>query len=163
MAALALAVARLSSAMAITAVAKNDGESRSGSSSGGLAQISSNRPVAINHSFVSPQVELFGDVRIGKQVFIAANTVLRADPRSRICIGNAGNMQDDITLQATTAVSRAKKSEDARGRRDGTRGGKKGECGTGGTTVGREVSIAHRRPSPTPGSATSPSSASARS
>lgn len=64
-------------------------------------------------------MELFGDVRIGKQVFIAANTVPRADPRSRICVGNASNLQDNITLQATTAVSRAKKAEDSRGKKGG--------------------------------------------
>jgi len=52
--------------------------------------------IAINSSFLSPLDELFGDVSIGRKV--AGNTVLRADPGTRICIGNATNLQDNIRL-----------------------------------------------------------------
>ncbi len=40
--------------------------------------------VVVNSSFISPLVELFGDISVGQKVFIASNTVLRADPDTRI-------------------------------------------------------------------------------
>lgn len=57
--------------------------------------------VAVNSSFVSPLVELFGDVSIGKKSFVAGNTTLRADPGTRICIGNETNFQDNIRFLAS--------------------------------------------------------------
>lgn len=51
-------------------------------------------------SFISPFVEQFGEVAIGRQVFVASNTILLADPDTRICIGNQTNLQDNILLIA---------------------------------------------------------------
>lgn len=56
--------------------------------------------IAINSSFLSPLDELFGDVSIGKKVFVAGNTTLRADPGTSICIGNQTNLQDNIRFLA---------------------------------------------------------------
>lgn len=56
--------------------------------------------VSVNKSFISPLVELFGDVSVGNQVFIASNTVVRADPETRICIGSETNLQDNILFLA---------------------------------------------------------------
>lgn len=72
--------------------------------------------IAVNSSFLSPLDELFGDVSIGKKSFVAGNTILRADPDTRICIGNATNLQDNIrflalrNLPAPTAQCGAKSS-----------------------------------------------------
>lgn len=65
-----------------------------------LASLRSPVRVAVNSSFISPLDELFGDVSIGKKSFIAGNTTLRADPDTRICIGNATNLQDNIRFLA---------------------------------------------------------------
>jgi hypothetical protein len=43
-------------------------------------------PVAENSSFISPLAEVFGEVSVGKKVFVASNTTLRADPGATICI-----------------------------------------------------------------------------
>ena len=56
--------------------------------------------IAVNSSFLSPLDEVFGDVSIGKKSFVAGNTVLRADPGTRVCIGNATNLQDNIRFLA---------------------------------------------------------------
>jgi carbon dioxide concentrating mechanism protein CcmM len=52
--------------------------------------------VVVNSSFISPLVEMFGNVSIGQKSFIAGNTTVRADPDTRICIGNETNFQDNI-------------------------------------------------------------------
>ncbi len=52
--------------------------------------------VTINSSFISPLAERFGEISLGQDVFIAGNTVLRADPGTKICIGSKTNMQDNI-------------------------------------------------------------------
>ncbi len=57
-------------------------------------------PVKVNESFISPLVELFGDVSVGRKVFVAGNTVIRADPETRICIGSETNLQDNILFLA---------------------------------------------------------------
>lgn len=54
--------------------------------------------VAVNHSFISPLVEVFGDVWVGRKVFVAGNTTLRADPGGRVTIGDETNLQDNILL-----------------------------------------------------------------
>jgi len=56
--------------------------------------------VKVNESFISPLVELFGDVSVGRQVFVAGNTIIRADPETRVCIGNETNLQDNILFLA---------------------------------------------------------------
>ncbi len=56
--------------------------------------------VAASSSFVSPLVELFGDVSVGEKSFIASNTILSAEPGTKICIGNDTNLQDNINMIA---------------------------------------------------------------
>ncbi len=56
--------------------------------------------VAVNESFISPLVEIFGNVNIGEKVFVASNTILRADPETRVCIGSETNLQDNILFLA---------------------------------------------------------------
>lgn len=51
-------------------------------------------------SYLSPLIEIFGDVAIAPRVFIASNTILRADPGTRICVGEATNLQDNIIVLA---------------------------------------------------------------
>ncbi len=51
-------------------------------------------------SFVSPLIELYGDVSVGEKSFIASNTVLSAEPGTKICIGNETNLQDNINFIA---------------------------------------------------------------
>ena len=59
-----------------------------------------------NASFVSPLVETFGDVFIGKHSFVASNTVLRADPGGRVCLGNDTNVQDNVSMLALRTGAR---------------------------------------------------------
>lgn len=59
-----------------------------------------------NDSFVSPLVETFGDVFTGKGSFVASNTVLRADPGGRVCLGNATNVQDNVSMLALRTGAR---------------------------------------------------------
>ncbi len=81
-------------------------------------------------SYLSPLIEIFGDVAIGQRVFIASNTILRADPGTRICVGEATNLQDNILLLAlrNSPVPTAL----------GT------SCGLRASTLADSVSIAHQ-------------------
>jgi carbon dioxide concentrating mechanism protein CcmM len=92
-----------------------------------LARISDSDPVAINRSFVSPLVERFGDVRAGRGVFVAGNTILRADPGRRVCLGHRTNVQDNVLVLAL-------RSEPA------ARGG----CARRATSTGARTSLAHQ-------------------
>ncbi len=56
--------------------------------------------ITVNNSFIIPLVELFGDVSVGHKVFVAGNTVVRADPETQICIGDETNLQDNILFLA---------------------------------------------------------------
>ena len=87
--------------------------------------------VLVNGGYLSPQVELFGDVSIGHKVFIAGNTVVAADPGTRVCIGNETNLQDNILflgLAKTPFPTQAKPPA----------------CGLRSTNAGNRVSIAHQ-------------------
>ncbi len=53
-----------------------------------------------NTSFVSPLVELFGEVYIGDGSFVAANSILRAAPTRQIVIGSGSNVQDNVIVRA---------------------------------------------------------------
>jgi carbonic anhydrase/acetyltransferase-like protein (isoleucine patch superfamily) len=95
----------------------------------GQVQISAQDPVAVNDSFISPLVERFGDVTAGRGVFIASNTILRADEGRRVCIGSRTNLQDNIQLLALLdRPARAKRSR----------------CDRFGAETGRRTSIAHQ-------------------
>ncbi len=83
--------------------------------------------VVVNSSYISPLVELFGDVSVGKKVFVASNTILAADPDTRLCIGNETNLQDNILFLSArnTPAPRTK-------------------CGSRSSSTGERVSIAHQ-------------------
>lgn len=62
----------------------------------GLVSLFTPIRVVVNSSFISPLDEVFGDVAVGKGVFVAGNTVLRAEPDTKVCLGNETNLQDNI-------------------------------------------------------------------
>ena len=70
------------------------------SGGGGAQQISETNSPVIGTSYVSPLVELYGDVYIGERSFIAGNTVLRAAPDRRLEIGDETNSQDNVIARA---------------------------------------------------------------
>ena len=79
--------------------------------SDGLAQVGQPTRVVVNDSFISPLVERFGDVRVGRGVFVAGNAVLRADLRRRVCLGHRTNVQDNVlvlSVDRPRAVARAR-------------------------------------------------------
>jgi carbonic anhydrase/acetyltransferase-like protein (isoleucine patch superfamily) len=84
--------------------------------------------VAVNRSFVSPLIELFGDVWVGQRVLVTANTVLDAAPGGRICIGDDSNIQDNVVVQATRAVPATHASA----------------CGSLAAQVDRDAIVAHQ-------------------
>ena len=56
----------------------------------------------INGSYVSPLVEIYGDVEIGQRSFIAGNTLLYAAEGTRVHLGHENNCQDNAYLFART-------------------------------------------------------------
>ena len=68
--------------------------------SGSSVSVAEPLKVIINKSFISPLVEIFGDVNVGEKIFIAGNTIVRADPETRICIGSETNIQDNTLFLA---------------------------------------------------------------
>jgi carbonic anhydrase/acetyltransferase-like protein (isoleucine patch superfamily) len=62
--------------------------------------VSAEAPIVVNGSFVSPLGERFGDVRVGRGVFVAGNTTLRADPGHRVSLGDRTNVQDNVSVLA---------------------------------------------------------------
>ncbi|MBE9181434.1 carbonate dehydratase [Oculatella sp. LEGE 06141] len=80
-----------------------------------------------NSSFISPLVELFGDVTVGENVFVSGNTIVRAEPETRICIGDETNLQDNIIF----AVARDQPAPEA-------------PCAEISSSAGERVSIAHQ-------------------
>lgn len=71
------------------------GEAKGGETTGGAegGQLTAVIPgeVVYGTSYVSPLVELFGDVYIGERSFVAGNTVLHAAPDRRLDIGSETN------------------------------------------------------------------------
>ena len=75
--------------------------SEGGSSEGrGGHRISDTSSPVVGTSYVSPLVELYGDVFIGERSFVAGNTVLRAAPDRRLEIGDETNSQDSVIARA---------------------------------------------------------------
>ncbi len=91
-----------------------------------LERAGSNRPVVLNDSFISPLTEAFGDVRVGRGVFVASNSTVRADPGRRVCIGDETNLQDNVLLLALSGPSRSS------------------YCGPRSASTAERVSIAHQ-------------------
>ena len=92
-----------------------------------LVRLQNAQKVVVNSSFISPLVELFGDVSIGKKVFVASNTTLRADPSTQLCIGNETNLQDNILFLALRNLPAPASA-----------------CGKRASNTGERVSIAHQ-------------------
>ena len=86
-------------------------------------------PVVFGGSFISPNVELYGDVSIGNRSFIAGNTTVSAEPGTRVCIGNETNLQDNILFLAQRRLPFRAAS---------------GGCGVRATTTGSRTSVAHQ-------------------
>lgn len=97
------------------------------SSKGNLTSLATPIRVAVNSSFVSPLIELFGDVSIGQKSFVAGNTILRADPGTRVCIGSETNLQDNILFLALSKLPAPA-----------------AECGARSSSTQNQVSIAHQ-------------------
>ncbi len=49
---------------------------------------------------MSPLTEVFGDVFVGQENFVASNSVLRASPGQRVEIGSRSNAQDNVVVRA---------------------------------------------------------------
>ena len=56
-----------------------------------------------NGSFVSPRVEMYGDVAIGTRCFVASNAIFAAAQPQRITLGDVTNCQDNAYLLADTS------------------------------------------------------------
>ncbi len=54
----------------------------------------------VNGSYVSPLVELFGEIEIGQRSFVASNTILYAGEGLRVSLGDENNCQDNAYLLA---------------------------------------------------------------
>jgi len=93
-----------------------------------LQPVSDENPV-VNDSFVSPLVERYGDISIGRESFVAGNTTLRADPDRAVCIGSQSNIQDNVLLLALQTEPHDHEA---------------GECGQLSASSGNETSIAHQ-------------------
>lgn len=92
-----------------------------------LFSLMSSTRVAVNSSFISPLVDLYGDVSIGKKSFVSGNTILSAEPGTRICLGNETNLQDNIRFIATRNAPAPAS-----------------ECGPKSSSAKNRVSIAHQ-------------------
>lgn len=60
-----------------------------------------NLVVTRNDSFISPLVEMYGEVEIGRHSFIAGNTILYAGEDLILSLGDENNCQDNAYLLAT--------------------------------------------------------------
>ncbi len=96
----------------------------------GQTSLASTQPVVVGGSYLSPLIEIFGDVSVGRGVFVASNTLLRADPGTRICIGSATNLQDNILLLAVRNVPVPVRTD--------------GACGVRSSSLADSVSVAHQ-------------------
>lgn len=86
------------------AAAGGEGTSQQPGSGGGGEQptnIGRTADVVVNgSSYVSPLTEIFGDVFIGQDNFVAASSVLRASPGHRVELGDKATVQDNIVVRA---------------------------------------------------------------
>jgi carbonic anhydrase/acetyltransferase-like protein (isoleucine patch superfamily) len=62
--------------------------------------------VTINESFISPLVELYGNIEVGQRSFVAGNTILYAGEEQLLSLGDENNCQDNAYLLATAANTR---------------------------------------------------------
>ena len=84
--------------------AAEGGTSQQSSSAGGGGQptnIGRRAAVVVNgSSYVSPLTEIFGDIFVGQDNFVAASSVLRASPGHRVELGDKATVQDNIIVRA---------------------------------------------------------------
>ena len=84
--------------------AAGEGSSQQSGSAGGGGQptnIGRRAAVVVNgSSYVSPLTEVFGDVFIGQDNFIAASSVMRAAPGLQVELGDEATVQDNIVVRA---------------------------------------------------------------
>src|ERR671932_477888 len=81
--------------------APQQGEQASGSGGGGqLTYIGRQPRVVYGTSYVGPLTEVFGDVYIGKQDFVASNSIVRAAPGNKVTLGDESNVQDNVVVRA---------------------------------------------------------------
>ncbi len=111
----------------VVAIAEKPSETANGRSNPNLTGLSNSTPVVVNSSFISPLVEIFGDVSIGQKSFIAGNTTVRADPGTRICIGNETNFQDNTLFLSLRNLPAPRSS-----------------CGDRASSTQNRVSLAHQ-------------------
>jgi len=85
-----------------TTSAEEGTSQQQGSEGGGQpTNIGRTAEVVVNESsFVSPLTEIFGDVLIGQENFIAASSVLRAAPGLSVELGDEATVQDNIVVRA---------------------------------------------------------------
>ena len=72
----------------------------SGEGSGGAQRIGRAATPVFGSSYVSPLTEVFGDVFVGQENFVASNSILRASPGQRVEIGSRSNAQDNVVVRA---------------------------------------------------------------
>ncbi len=54
----------------------------------------------INGSYISPLVELYGEIEVGQRCFVASNTIIYAGDGRRVSFGDENNCQDNAYLLA---------------------------------------------------------------
>lgn len=62
--------------------------------------------VTVNESFISPLVELYGNIEVGRRSFVAGNTILYAGEERVLSLGDENNCQDNAYLLAIAANTR---------------------------------------------------------
>jgi carbon dioxide concentrating mechanism protein CcmM len=70
------------------------------SEDGRLTRVGRPASPVFGSSYVSPLTEVFGDVFVGQENFIAINSILRASPGQRVEIGDRSNAQDNVVVRA---------------------------------------------------------------
>ena len=76
-------------------------QSGSGGGGGQPTNIGRQAEVVVNDSsYVSPLTEIFGDVFVGQDNFVAASSVMRASPGHRVELGDSATVQDNIVVRA---------------------------------------------------------------
>ncbi len=125
--AIVLSVLLLTLSTSVAAIAEKPSGAANSSSKFNSADMPNPTQVVVNSSFVSPLVEMFGNVSIGQHSFIAGNTTVRADPDTRICIGNETNFQDNILFLSLRNLPAPKS-----------------KCGDRASSTQNRVSLAHQ-------------------
>ena len=57
----------------------------------------------VNGSYISPLVELYGEIEVGQRCFVASNTIIYAGDGQRVSLGDENNCQDNAYLLAREA------------------------------------------------------------